>query len=73
MERGDKIICIDNSNTQLQLNKEYTILYTAPELKCVHILELGYSFGEYRFKCITEIRKEKILQLKNKIYEKTGR
>jgi hypothetical protein len=66
---GDMVICVDNSLIHLELNKLYIISY----VENIYYLYLNINgtiiggYRESRFKLLSEVRKQKLKQLRNEI------
>jgi hypothetical protein len=68
---GDKVVCIDNNGkNNLILNKTYTIKRCVmfADTARISLVEFPISaFFTNRFKLLSEVRKEKLKQLRNEI------
>jgi hypothetical protein len=65
MKKGDKIICIDNSNSNiLELGEIYTAYHVREDT--VRLEEIGlFDYYQYRFLTKNDIRKLKLNKLYN--------
>lgn len=75
---NDIVVCVENSNSDLILNKKYKVYYTTTDIDpkiSQNYLDLLYldedktnGYFQYRFVKLKDIRKDKLKKLNN--YEK---